>query len=660
MDDLASLFLPDLLHPLSGLPSRKQSDAFLFHSRSNISTPLSSGLGMFMALTDERDLAPTDSSATTFPNGSVPPNSGDVGPSAPAPAALGQTYQGTFVPNATNAIPMGYHSQTPYNPTFPNTPMGLHNNFQNHCFGMLPDQDYGHTLHYADFVPAAAGFQQPLRHHQRAQMLPVQPAFSLSTVIGQFDSMGWPLTDDLAPMSLIAFGNATPETMAPVPPGMGSVTPVSKPETAEVAPHKEKQKKLLTTDKSKGDGDIHMDYSSEALDQLLQLAPTVNLAHQLVQLTDSGGNPVTTTFTGSLNGRLLTNDHDNYNHICAYTGTPDPNEVYSPRVISCYRRNFVSIHLRFALNNFPTPLFLRGEPVTRFRIKIGAVAEGKDQNEVLFMIINDKEKSTKEKFKRERNRPSAGEINLVDKVTAVELQDCDLENNFWIKKLQFKSATSNSASLNFQTYYRITASIVAETESSVGVLHDLMGACMTVRGRNPTFFQDRKDFRIKTGPHLGSEVSSITKQQLELAEGSVGQELLRVKEEEVDDVQPEKDVDSNQEKESRDSIAASDVEGEAANQSDVQPPSRAAQAELPKVASVSEFIASKIQDGEKNYHYFPILSVYYLPPINVVYFPHGAHQDTSGGDGNTSRDGENTVNVPNDPGKKRTSKVYFR
>lgn len=653
MDDLASLFLPDLLHPLSDLP-RKHPDDFLY-GRSNLSTPLSSGLGMFMALADERDLAP-DSSAASFLNGSVPPNGAAPTISAPVPGPPAvQPYQpGTYVPNAP-VKPMDYYSQTGHNSTFPSTPMGMHNNFQTHCYAMFPDQDFGHTLHYADFVPPEAGFQQPLRHHQRSQMLPVQPAFSLSTVIGQFDSMGWPPADEIVPMGLMTFGHATPDPTASIQPNM-------RPQSAEVAGQKESLNIPIVSDKTKGNlQDVQMDYSPEALDALLQLAPNVQLVLRLAQLTDAGGSPVNSSFVGSLDGRLLTNDHDNYNHICAYIGTPDANEVYLPRVISCYRRNFVSVHLRFVLDNFPGPVFLRGDPVTRFRVKIGAVAEGKDQQVVPFMIINDKEKTAKEKLKRERGRPNAAGINLMDKDTVVDVQDCDQENNFWIKKLQFKSATSNSASLNFQTYYRITASIVAETDSSSAILHDLIGACMTVRGRNPTFFQDRKDFRIKTGPRVELGVNNIVKQQLESASDSVVQNPLYVKEEEPDDVQPDNEAEPNQEKESKDSADASDGEEEAANQPDVQASSRPGQAGMARVASVNEFIASKIHDGDKNYHYFPILSVYYLPPINVVYFPHGAHQDTAGGDGNTTKDGENVNDVANDPGeKKKKSKVYFR
>ncbi|SGZ56560.1 CIC11C00000004305 [Sungouiella intermedia] len=665
MDDLASLFLPDLLQPLADLPSRKPLEEFVFHGRSDISTPLSSGLGMFMALSEDADLAPVTSGSGPFGNGVSGPSLGPSTNSGPSTAGSGpgatQPYQpGTYIPTGPNPNQMGYYPQPLYNPAFPNTDMGVHNNFQRHHYSMFPDLDFAHALRYAEFIPAEAGFQQSHCHHQ---MMPVQQAFSLSTVIGQFDSVGWPQGDDMGHTGAISYGRGTPEMGALA----GSTGPMLVIENAEkleikqevdsLASQTRKSKKPLLSDRTKGDQDIQMDYSPSALDNLLKLAPSDYATHPPVQLTDGEGNPVKTYFTGTLDGRLLTNDYDNYNLICSYSGTPNPNEVYTPRVISCYRRNFVSAHLKFTMDKFPLGLYLNGEPVTQFRIKIGAVTDGKEQKGVLFMIVNDKDKSTK----KERNRNSIGGINLLDKNSVIELQECDRENDFWIKKLQFRSATSNSSSLNLQTYYRITASIEAETNSSSAVLHDIMGACMTVRGRNPTFFQDRKDFRIKTGPGEGSEVTNINKHHTDTVTVPVVQNPLLVKEEDIDDVQPEKEVESEPEKESKDSTDASDGDGETSNQSDAQVSSRAVQTGISRVASVGDFIASKIQDAEKNYHYFPILNVYYLPPINVVYFPHGAHQDNTGGDGTTSREGETTTNAPNAPGeKKRRSKVYFR
>ncbi|KAM9894334.1 hypothetical protein OXX79_008775, partial [Metschnikowia pulcherrima] len=66
--------------------------------------------------------------------------------------------------------------------------------------------------------------------------------------------------------------------------------------------------------------------------------------------------------------------------------------------------------------------------------------------------------------------------------------------------------------------------------------------------------------------------------------------------------------------------------------------------------------------GDK-YHYFPISNVYYLPPINVVYFPHAAHHT----DADADRDGEAKTDVgahtpasQTGSDRKPSSKVYFK
>lgn len=644
MDDLASLFLPDLLHPLSNTHTsagEKAADvSFLVQDRSsNISTPLSSGLGMFMTFAEDRD----------------------------------QNGQGVSSANNFQYGPNGQivnYPQNHYNSAnFPNGSINYHSNFQSHRYLPFPDQDFSHTLHYAEFIPAEAGLQQPLRHHQRRQMLPVQPAFSPSTVIGQFDGISWQGTDEFG---LLLYSGSTPEFAIP------GQRPIKNEQFIKkdigfngLKKEKAKAKKVQPEKGTKGaTPQINVDYSPKTLSRLLVLVP--NLVPVEV-LTDSTGQIVATKFLAILDGRLLTNDQDNYNHICAHSGTPKADEVYLPRVISCYRRNFVSVHLKFTLDNFSGLLFFHGKPVNRFRIDIGAITEGKDQTPVPFMIINEKDKSTKEKDKKDSNRSKLEPVSLVEKSNPIELQDCRLENSFWIKKLQFKSATSNNSNLNYQTYYRLTAQLVAETDSDASVLHDLIGVCMTVRGRNPSFYQERRDIRIKsssTEGYIGNELEDNLKQMLEpVSQSLVDSTPKYIKEEDNDETNTLKvgpNFDSGNGMVKNGTVEEYDDDGEntSSSQSDSRVLSQPVQVPPSQpVSSVDDFIASKTKDVEKNYHYFPILSVYYLPPINVVYFPHGAHQDTVADKTTTAREGDSKESTPGTSAsveKKRGSKVYFR
>lgn len=665
MDDLASLFLPDLLHPLTSDVPPVKDEPFLFQERrSNISTPLSSGLGMFMAVPDDRDA----------PEPEEPPN-GQY-------SLFGQ--------------PQGYQVAQFGASTYPNGASTYYNNFQPHRYLPFPEADFSHTLHYADFIPAEAGFQQPLRHHQRRQMLPVQAAFSPSTVIGQFDGVSWQTADEgpgpmyggghnggdfAVPAQRILKSDSFARREAQLSGGDYSAgPPASAPKTK-----RKKDKGSLAN--------ARFDYSPELLLRLLQLHPNLAPTHVLA---DSAGHQVASEFLASLDGRLMTSDQDNYNHLSVFSGSPIEDEVYAPRVISCYRRNFFSLHMNFKLGNFTGPLYLAGEPVVRFRIDIGAVAEGKEGDSVSFMIIKDKEKPEKNESdgianetdklkardKKDASRTKEVSVSLTEKSNPIELDNCGLENSFWIKKLQFKSATSNSSNINFQTYYRVTAQLIAETASGAHVLHDLIGVLMTVRGRNPSFYQERKDIRIKGNTDGPGADKGSRKRTVKPATESVENLLAFIKNESQDAVAPlEKRADFVQDTDNPDGAndSVTDSQNDSLKQSEsvedntndnasvgantqqlapaIQNPPATSSA-----SSVSKMISSRRQEG-KNYHYFPILSVYYLPPINVVYFPHGAHQDNTNDESSVIKEADSDASTPatsTSVERKRGSKVYFR
>lgn len=653
MDDLASLFLPDLLHPLSSTDNgqSKPDESFFYQDRrSSLSTPLSSGLGMYMAFTDEPD----------------------QGEAAEVPLNVHQAY-------ANNAYPQN-PPQPQYIPTnYPNMPINIHNNihanYQPHRFLPFPDQDMGHILHYSDFVPAEAGLLQPMRHHQLRQRLPVQPAFSPSTVIGQFEGLAWQGNDDFT--SQLYSGHVTPDLQAL---GQRAIRndQLLRPDIDLANARKDRPKpkkplpeKVRTTAAKAAAPKINLDYSQEALSRLSVLAPNGELS---CTLTDAAGRAVPCKFSASLDGRLLTNDQDNFNHISFYTGAPSQDEVFLPRVISCYRRNFVSVHFELSVDNFSGGLFVHGSPVNRLRIDIGAITEGTSPSAVPFMIMNDKDKGAKDKDKKDPSRPKITPVYLLDKSNPVELSSLASSNAFCIKKLQFKSATSNSSNLNYQTYYRLTSQLVAETDAGPKVLHDLIGASMTVRGRNPSFYQERKDIRIKTNSidniPLGDLESKLRDPLEPTSEPTIDSAQTVVKSEESEGI---KTVDEEAEYESGDKASDSndkDADGDSAapnsplehsQSQSLSQPTQASQQQI--MANVDEFIASKTKDSENNYHYFPILSVYYLPPINVVYFPHGVHQDKAADESNVSRESESKVSTPGvstTMERKRGSKVYFR
>ena len=71
--------------------------------------------------------------------------------------------------------------------------------------------------------------------------------------------------------------------------------------------------------------------------------------------------------------------------------------------------------------------------------------------------------------------------------------------------------------------------------------------------------------------------------------------------------------------------------------------------QIPPLSYSTNQLALDVKSVDK-YKYYPINSVYYLPPINVVYFPHRAHQSQKDDQEQTSIVQEN----------RKSSNVYFK
>lgn len=647
MDDLASLFLPDLLHPLpAGLdPAVKQEDDFASYGRSNVSTPSSIGLGFLMLY------GKPDGAAQSVPD------AGDFAQFAGFHDNSAALAANTFSPQYAHMMGQ-YSAQYPYG----GTAMPNYGKFQGLRHLPYPE-DTGHTLHYADFVPAEAGVQQ--RHQLRQHMLPMQPALNGSSVIGSFDNMPWVTGGDVGqPYAGGALYGSRPGASAEK-----SSDEFAQPTDAERATEKLKSK-AADRKKPAAEVRIKVDYSPDALRLLLDMKRLRNPSWRPL-LTTKDNDPVPFHFQAFLHGRFLTNDIDNSNFVLVTSRAVNPDTSYEPLVISCYRRNFINIHFAFSVSNQKQePLYVAGEQVQRFRIDIDAITNGGDKRLAPLYTISANDKSSKEQSRAGDNIP----IQMIDPGHHIDVQACTSENYFMVKKLQFKSATANSINLTHQTYYRLATNLVAELPSGDCVLDELVSTHIIVRGRNPFFYKEKNDLLIKPkSPHLIASYTdspfSVKPAELdvpaaEIAESSIQagadeeETEAKVKEQYMVNEKTEDEVEELAEEENGD-----ENEGNGDNDdSDVEFGSETKLAEvLPNATNLKDFVSRMSSDN--NYHYFPILNVYYLPPINVVYFPHGAHQaNTAQERPQTPFDGESKTSTPSTQGagRKRGSNVYFR
>ncbi|KAJ8142467.1 hypothetical protein OY671_004377 [Metschnikowia pulcherrima] len=542
-------------------------------------------------------------------------------------------------------------------------------NMSGHGLSPFSNLDMGHTSHYADFLPPEASYapsqrQRQFMYHQG------YPSGSHT----QFEGGGWPGTDA---SSVQGKNYYTPQMYySGLVPGMevypsdpySGARAAKEPEIAvDSVPTIDISEKVDKRGRPMNTTQISVDYSGPALDRLVDLKRTTE--NGCVAVYAGSGAPVTFSLQGFLHGRLLSNDQDNHNYIQSSAGSVDPAQIYQPQVISCYRRNFINLHLHLAADDIPAQMLIEGLLVTRFRVEITAITD-KSSPEPVALLDNEHEPEP-------RRAGDHVSVETIGPSHVIEPSNM-LKSAFWrVKKLQFKSATANSTNLAFQTYYRFLVRLYAETASGDHVVDELVSNPIIVRGRNPSFYQQKNDVLIKAKspnamasyshsaqalPLLRERLTSHSKTSLEpivsTESGSLSAENPPVKSEAgspepVKIERPEKKADSDEESASEDETG-----------SQVKKPTsdlRVANAAGP--VDLQTILAGLSKKKGDKYHYFPISNVYYLPPINVVYFPHAAHHT----DADADRDGEAKTDVgahtpasQTGSDRKPSSKVYFK
>ncbi|KAF3993015.1 hypothetical protein FT663_00296 [Candidozyma haemuli var. vulneris] len=702
MDDLASLFLPDLLHPLSTITSdalvKQEDDGFhaaLFQNDQPKMPSYSAGMNMQMVNSDH------DHSQSSFDPDSMYTMNMATGPTP------------NHMANYTNQGPNMRFSPHPG-----------------------PPEDFlTHTSHYQEFVPAeAAGIQPPSRYHSMQKpylpqhVMPFQPAWSASTVIGQFDGMNYygnispqpphgnpgmsmPMpvsSNDADDHSLFGVSKtATPEVLqAPMNAnnasfGMrGNKVPKrddseleSSPQVGDKSIKKQKKKpktsKIMDADAdsvpkmSDADADsvpldkqatpatIQVDYNPGKLLKLLDL-DQANDSPQ-VPILDHSNQPVQITFRGFIAGRFYTNDQDNFNHISATKEVPQTDKKYNAEVVSCYRRNFIHVNVNFSRSSESNLLAIPGKGVINgFRLDVLAFANGEESIPVILNTQND---AIKDKSKGYSDVVLPKRIGTSHKISVSESGG---DNYFTIRRAQFKSATANSVNVSFQTFNNFSVRLIAELDQGEVIVKELKSSPIIVRGRNPSFYHKRGDVLIRPRP-------AVSKSSFEFSEQDVVSEETRGQDYDVNsthhsqsfgDGSPEKEEDSQAIKaEPKDSSVSGETEDRSlgeemqrtrskANRQTPVPTGAGSATNLKELLDPKSFVDA--EGKPTRYRYFPISNVYYLPPINVVYFPHRAHHQSikpdSTGDANVEEEQQAITASASrrSDRKKPTSKFYFR
>ncbi|CAK9436512.1 uncharacterized protein LODBEIA_P10700 [Lodderomyces beijingensis] len=499
--------------------------------------------------------------------------------------------------------------------------------------------------------------------------------------------------------------------------------------------------------------DFHIDYKSAKMKKLLDFEQSGKTSINDYKIVDNTNSEVSIDFSGFLNGRFFTNDTDNNNYIFTKNelmrnsanvtrGSASP-KMEDPKVVSCYRRNYIQVLMNMKLSGLSSDyksLKLQtseyGYTTTRvikyFKIEVHAVTDISNSKSVPIIIRNDLKdlEKEKEKEKKLQSVPSVSKDDIVQpsSITAQEyvvvLNDetsartGSIDKFYVVKKLQFKNATPNNGNLTFQNYYHLKiklSCIVADiyyddyldevdvpTDLNKGagfnnnefLLAELVSEPIIVRGRNPSFYAERKDMLIKcrqpnskksfqlashgikeknfqsgsggsggSGGIGGSSGSGVGGDDNDDDEQQQQQQQLQQDHHDENDDDSHTDGNGGREgftDEDEDKMEEFDYGLRYANTShdDSDQDSPMDEAKKRKLEQQHQQLsgystASLDLGGADKYKYFPISSHYYLPPVNVVYFPHRAHHPI---------DKEETENgLSMEPvSERKSSNVYFK
>ncbi|KAH3898657.1 uncharacterized protein SCODWIG_00520 [Saccharomycodes ludwigii] len=282
----------------------------------------------------------------------------------------------------------------------------------------------------------------------------------------------------------------------------------------------------------------------------------------------------------------------------------------------CYRRNFISIKLEFSFPFDSTgiqSLYLKKTKneenaieISKLRFKVYcSLRKSTSDDDDSFKVIVPMEQFVMPKNNEVLKKNKDG--NFVLKCSEYEIPITKLGDYYnantdcfiveW-DQIKFKSATANNRHDAKDKFYVVTTSIEFLDKFNEPVYNTKLESLpVMVRGRNPSFYSDKGDI------FLGKLKSN---------------HLVSFKAENSNDLKNDHVVKKSRKK----SPSKNQISEETSNASS---PSSAPVSNT-NLASMNNSQESLVVDG-LNYHYFKMDNNYYLPPIEVGYFPHYVHHN---------------------------------
>lgn len=433
---------------------------------------------------------------------------------------------------------------------------------------------------------------------------------------------------------------------------------------------------------------IQIRYKQKRLTRLLDLKDSSPV--QNYTISDKNGSNVNVNFSCFLTGKLLTNDFDNSIYLLMAENA-DPTKKHDAKIISCYRRNLLQIAMNLNLTGFSSDeKLLRlqnneyGYNVSRvikwFKIQVLAVPSSDPNHNVPVLI----------RVPKDKEGPSAkGDIapipiNEPEHIVTLnnsEVKNGTIDNFYLVKQLQFRKATPYNGKLTLQNYFQLKVrlkAIVADlyyddyvddfsatsqnTDRNEVLLHEVTSEPIIVRGRNPLFYEERNDLLLgNRNPDLRASFEALRAYVDESDDDENGEDsnvvpsgANAIASDEVDGADHEEREEEDAEVEDADINEEGEEEEEEEENGENNEIDENENSREVSVPSKSSPDLKTLSIDKGRYKYFPISSIYYLPPITSVYFPHSAHQKMGNVRSEEPSDQEKA------PKRRSNSNVYFR
>ncbi|RLV87946.1 hypothetical protein JA9_002141 [Meyerozyma sp. JA9] len=427
---------------------------------------------------------------------------------------------------------------------------------------------------------------------------------------------------------------------------------------------------------------IQIRYKQKRLTRLLDLKDSSPV--QNYTISDKNGSNVSVNFSCFLTGKLLTNDFDN-SIFLLMAENADPTKKHDAKIISCYRRNLLQIAMNLKLTGFSSDeKLLRlqnneyGYNVSRvikwFKIQVLAVPSSDPSHSVPVLIRVPKDKDGPSP-KGDIAPIPINEPEHIVTLNNSEVKNGIIDNYYSVKQLQFRKATPYNGKLTLQNYFQLKVrlkAIVADlyyddyvddfsatsqnTDRNEVLLHEVTSEPIIVRGRNPSFYEERNDLLLgNRNPDSRASFEAL-RAYVDESDDDETEEDSNVAPPGATAIATEETGGADHEEREEDDGEDGDIieEGEEEEEIENQENDDNENSREVSVPNKNSPDLKTLSIDKGRYKYFPISSIYYLPPISSVYFPHSAHQKT----GNVRS--EEPTDHEKAPKRRSSSNVYFR